>query len=83
MASFEPKRVAQIDRNQWHKSNRNTHKIINIEDIQQIDVAKHNYLPFTYKPTDSEELIHERLFLNDIQIRFMQESFTRKIAILK
>ena len=53
-------------------------KIINIGDIKEIDVAKHNCLPFTYKPTGFENLSHERLMVKDVEIREIQEELTKR-----
>lgn len=53
-------------------------KTINIADIQDIDVAKHNCLPFTYKPVGFENLSHERLMVKDVEIREIQEELINR-----
>lgn len=53
-------------------------KIINIADIQEIVVAKHNCLPFTYKPSGYDNVSHERLLVNDIAIKVIQEELTKR-----
>ena len=53
-------------------------KIINIADIQEIDVAKHNCLPFTYKPSGYDNVSHVRLLVNDIAIKVIQEELTKR-----
>lgn len=53
-------------------------KIINIRDIQEIDVSKHNCLSFTYKPAGFDNVSHYRLLVNDMSIKIVQEELTKR-----